>query len=66
MGVSWQARTQAEGGVDVEAADACVGVPGGHSHLAPGRFEPAVEEADEGQALDVDRAVLLELGDAGF
>ncbi len=56
----------AESRVDVQAADAPVAVPGRDAHLAPGRLEPAVEETGEGELLDVDALMLLELRDAGF
>ena len=53
----------AEGRVDVQAADAAVGVVAGDAHLAAGRLEPAVEELGELQAVGVDGAVRLELRD---
>ena len=45
--------------VDVQAADAPVGVEGGDPHLAPGHLEPAVEEAGEGETLDAYRLASL-------
>ena len=53
----------AEGRVDVQAADAPVGVVARDPHLASGRLEPAVEELGELQTVGVDGAVGLELRD---